>query len=177
MNKKTILLVILPFVIVQCNRLSEFTQFDLDYETTVEIPSTTGISLPFNVYTPPVETENESEFAVNDTRKDLIEEITLTSLDLTITQPERGDFRFLRSIEIYLSADSLDEVLIAWKDEVPRDIGKTLNLETSSDDLEEYIKKDAFNLRVNTRTDEIIESDHEILINAVFFVDARILGL
>lgn len=177
MNKRILLLLLLPLVMMQCKRLSEFTKFDLTYDETVVIPATTGINLPFNIFTPPINSENESEFAVNDTRKDLIEEITLTTLELTISSPEKGDFRFLQSIEIYLSADSLDEVLVAWRNEIPRDIGNFLDLETSNTDLQEYIKKDAFNLRVKTKTDQIIESDHEVLIHSVFFVDARILGL
>lgn len=166
-----------PLIFMQCKRLSEFTKFDIEYDETVVIPSTIGINLPFNVFTPPINTENQSEFEVNDTRKDLIEEITLTTLELSITSPENGDFRFLRSIEIYLAADSLDEILVAWNNDVPSDIGQFLELETSTDDLQEYIKKDAFNLRVKTKTDQIIESDHEILTHSVFFVDARILGL
>lgn len=177
MNKKYILFLILPLILIQCKRLSEFTKFDLEYDETVVIPSTIGINLPFNIFTPPVNSENETEFAVNDTRKDLIEEITLTTLELTITSPENGDFRFLRSIEIYLAADSLEEILVAWKENIPSDIDQFLDLETSSADLQEYIKKDAFKLRVETRTDQIIESDHELLIHSVFFVDARILGL
>lgn len=177
MNKRIILLLILPAVLIQCKRLSEFTKFDLEYDETVVIPSTIGINLPFNIFTPPLNSESESEFAVNDTRKDMIEEITLTSLELTITSPEKGDFRFLRSIEIYLAADSLEEILVAWKDNIPSDIGQFLDLETSSADLQEYIKKDAFKLLVKTNTDQIIESDHEVLIHSVFYVDARILGL
>lgn len=177
MNKQVILFLILSLALMQCKRLSEFTKFELAYDETAVIPSTIGINLPFNIYTPPVNSKSESEFAINDTRKDLIEEITLTTLELTITSPEKGDFRFLRSIEIYLAADSLEEIRVAWKDNIPSDIDEFLALETSSEDLQEYIKKDAFTLRVETKTDQIIESDHEILIHSVFFVDARILGL
>ena len=177
MNKRIILFLLLPLLFMQCKRLSEFTKFDMEYDETVVIPSTIGINLPFNIYTPPVNSKSESEFEFNDTRKDLIEEITLTTLELTITSPESGDFRFLRSIEIYLAADSLEEILVAWKDNIPSDIDKFLELETSSADLQEYIKKDAFKLRVETKTDQIIESDHEVQIHSVFFVDARILGL
>lgn len=159
-----------------CDQLSEFTKFNLIYNDTVVIPSSAGINLPFNVFTPEVESNAESQFAVNDTRKDLIEEITLTTLDLSINSPAEGDFGFLESIEIFLSADDLDEVRIAWNDAVPTDAGKYLELETSSQDLQEYIKKDAFDLRVKTVTDELIGSDHEIKLHSVFYVDAKILG-
>ncbi len=175
--KKLILVILIgSFFFTGCEKLSEFTKFNLIYNDTVVIPASTGINLPFNVFTPEIESDAESQFAVNDTRKDLIEEITLTTLDLSINSPAEGDFGFLESIEIFLSADSLDEVRIAWNDAVPADAGKTLELETSDEDLQEYIKKDAFDLRVKTVTDELIGSDHEIKIHSVFFVDAKILG-
>jgi len=49
-------------------------------------------------------------------------------------------------------------------------------LETTGTDLKEYIKADEFKLRVNTITDEVIATDHQIDINSVFFVDVKILG-
>ena len=177
MKKILLFLILVPSFLIQCQRLSEFTQFEMDYDETVVIPSTIGIQLPLNIFTPPIKTENESVFEVNDTRKDLIEEIVLTTLELSLNSPENSDFGFLRSIGIYLTADGLDEVLIAWKEEIPSDIGKLLELETTDIDLQEYIKKDAINLKVQTVTDKILGSDHEIGIHAVFFVDARILGL
>nr|WP_299206097.1 hypothetical protein [uncultured Brumimicrobium sp.] len=43
-------------------------------------------------------------------------------------------------------------------------------------DLKEYIKADKFTLRLNTKTDETINSDHHIENHSVFYVDAKILG-
>ena len=65
----------------------------------------------------------------------------------------------------------------AWLDQIPSGFEQSIQLETSNADLQEYIKKDNFNLRLNTVTDEIITSDHHIDIHSVFFVDARILGI
>lgn len=160
-----------------CNKLDELTQFHLDYEQQVVIPSSTGIALPFSVNTPDTETNSESQFSVNDTRKDLIEEIQLTKLRLVLASPEGADFSFLESIEVYISAEGLDEVKIAWNDAVPADAGDILDLETSDADLQEYIKKDSFTLRLRTITDETLATDHNINVFSTFFVDARILGL
>ena len=133
--------------------------------------------MPFDVFTPEMETNSESTFAVNDTRKDLIEEIKLTDLELVMISPEEADFSFLNSIEVYISADGLEEVLIANLDEVPEDAGNKISLNTSDIDLKEYIKKDEFSLRLNTVTDELMSTDHELEVNSTFFVDAKILGL
>jgi len=55
-------------------------------------------------------------------------------------------------------------------------VGQYLELETSGEDIKEFIKKDEFKLRVNTVTDEALASDHHIDIYSIFHVDAEILG-
>lgn len=157
-----------------CDKL---TQFDMEYDASVVIQSNTGVNLPFNVYSPDIETNSESTFEVNDTRKDLIEEVILKSLVLNITSPNNGDFSFLESVEIFISAEGLNEEKIAGKTNIPDNIGAELTLETTGIDIQEYIKADDFQLRLNTVTDEIITSDHHIDLHTVFFVDAKILGV
>jgi len=160
-----------------CNTLDELTKFDMDYDTEVIIESSVGVNLPFNVFTPQIESNSESEFAINDTRKDLIEEIQLKELTLEITAPQDADFSFLESVEIYIAAEGLDEVLIASKTDVPLDTGNILDLDTTNTDIQEYIKMDRFQLRLNTVTDEALAVDHYLDVRAVFFVDAKILGI
>ncbi|UZR97925.1 hypothetical protein [Chondrinema litorale] len=159
-----------------CDEIDKLTQFNMDYNSTVTIPSSTGINLPFDVMSPDVETNSESTFAVNDTRKDMIEEIKLTTLNLTIESPTESDFSFLESISVYIAAEGLEETKIAYLDEVPEDVGAAISLDVSDEDLKEYIKKDNFELRVNTVTDEFISSDHDINIYSAFFIDAKVLG-
>ena len=163
-------------MVSNCSKLDELTQFNIDYDTQVTIPSTTGINLPFDVLTPDTETNSESTFQLNDTRKDLIEEINLTKLQLVITSPSDADFSFLESIEVFISAEGLDELRIASREEVP-ETASTLDMDVSDADLKEYIKKDSYSLRLNTVTDEAISQDYEIDVNSTFFVDAKILGL
>jgi len=177
MLKKSLCLVCLITLFSSCDKLDELTKFDMEYSQRATIPSSTGANLPFDIFTPDMETNSESKFAVNDTRKDLIEEITLTELEMVIISPDNADFSFLNSIEIFISAEDLEEIQIASLDEVPDDAGNVLLLNTSDADLKEYIKKDEFSLRLNTVTDELISTDHELEVNSTFFVDAKILGL
>lgn len=174
--RNSILILTVLFAISSCDKVDELTKFDIEYNSKVVIPASTGIDLPFNVFTPDMETNSESKFEINDTRKDLIEEIKLTELQLVITSPTDADFSFLNSIEVYISAEGLDEIKIAEK-EVEENVGSTLDVEVFDIDLKEYIKKDEFNLRLNTVTDEVINTDHEIDVNSTFFVDAKILGI
>ncbi len=159
-----------------CKKIDELTKFEMDYNATVVIPSTSGLGLPFSVLTPSVTSNSEATFEVNDTRKDLIEEILLKKLELRIDSPSGGDFGFLESIEIFINAEDLNELKIAWYDNVPDSQGNTLDIFTTDSDLKEYIKKDNFTLRVKSITDETIASDYEINVYSQFFVDAKVLG-
>ncbi|WP_373518292.1 hypothetical protein [Pricia sp.] len=171
-----ILILTILVTISSCDKVDELTKFDLEYNSKVVVPGATGINLPFNMVTPDMETNSESQFEVNDTRKDLIEEIKLTKLQMVITSPTDADFSFLNSVEVFISAEGLDEIKIAEKD-VDENVGSTLDVDVLDIDLKEYIKKDEFNLRLNTVTDEVINDDHEIDVNSTFFVDAKILGI
>lgn len=173
---KYISIIVLAVLFVGCSKLDELTKFNIDYETQATIPSTVGINLPFDVLTPETETNSSSTFESNDTRKDLIEEIKLTKIQLEIVTPSDADFSFLESIEVFISAEGLSEILIASKIDVPVGIS-LLDLDVTDVDLKEYIKKDKYTLRLNTITDEAISQDHQIDIKSTFFVDAKILGL
>lgn len=174
--RSLILILTILFTISSCDKVDELTKFDLEYNSKVVVPGATGVNLPFNMLTPDMETNSESQFMVNDTRKDLIEEIKLTELQMVITSPTDADFSFLKTIEVYISAEGLEEMLIA-EQEVDENVGSTLDVTVLDIDLKEYIKKDEFNLRLNTVTDEVINEDHEIDVNSTFFVDAKILGI
>jgi hypothetical protein len=160
-----------------CDKLDELTQFDITYNEEVVIESSVLVDLPFNVYTPDINSNSESTFENNNTHKDLIEYIELTSMILEIKSPSDGNFDFLKSIEIFISAENQPEVRMAWKEDIDSNSGNLTELNTSSDDLQGYLKEDKFTLRVETVTDELITSDHTIDIKSVFFVDAKILGL
>lgn len=167
---------IILFASVGCKKVDKFTQFNLEYTETFTVPSTTGVNLPFNMMSPNVETNSTSEFSVNNTRKDLIEEIKLIQLDLTLNNPSNGDFGFLKSAEIYIVADGLSEVKVAYIDQVPSNVSNKISMTTTEADLQEYIKQDSFELRLKVITDEILTSDHEIETYSKFYVDAKILG-
>lgn len=174
MIKNSLFSLILVFLLTGCEKIDKLTQFDMGYKMTVVIPSSTRINLPFNLFTPDVKTDSESTFAINSTSKELIEEVLLTKLSLTLTSPSNGDLGFIKSIEIYISADGLSEEKVAWT--TSSSAGKSIELEVSDKDLKEYIMKDEFKLRLSTVTNELLTSEHKIEVNANFFVDAKVLG-
>lgn len=174
---KYLSLLFVIFILNSCDKLDELTKFDITYNSTVEIKATANLNLPFDIFTPDIETNSESEFEVNDTRKDLIEEIRLKQLELTITSPDDQNFSFLESIRVYIAAEGLPEIQIASKEDINSAVENILELDIEDIDIQEYIKKDNFNLRLNTVTDEVLTNDVIMNVKSVFFVDAKILGI
>ena len=174
MKKQILALGAIMLLISGCKDLDKLTQFNMEFNQSIVIPSSTGINLPFNILTPDVATNSASTFSTNKTRKDLVDEIKLTKLELSISSPTNADFSFLKSISVYISAPGVSEVKIAYKDEVPANAGAILTLDVSGVDLKEYIKADKFSLRLNTVTDELLASDHTLNARSTFFVKAKI---
>ena len=77
----------------------------------------------------------------------MVEKATLIKMQLDHKSPSSGDLSFIESISIFLEADGLPEIKIAWKDVVPENVGKTLDLDLTDADLKDYVKKD--DLRIN----------------------------
>lgn len=176
MRKILFAIPVLLLALYGCNEFDKLTKFNMVFDKTITIPAATGVNLPVNTEIPDVETNSESTFAVNNTNKNLIEEVLLKESKLTITAPTDGDFTFLKSITIYMYANDLAEVKVAWQDTIPANVGNTLTLKTTDADLKEFILKDSFNYRVNTVIRKVITSDYSIDLHSVFLVDAKILG-
>jgi hypothetical protein len=168
--------VFISFSAPSCKKIDSFTQFELPYQAEVTIASSTGIGLPITLFTPKIESNTESVFASNSTRKDLIESIVLQKLVLAVKSPSDGHFNFLDGIEVYIRTEQLPEVLLAWKNDIPNNNSRELTLNTTEEDIQAYIKADEFRLNVKTTTDELITRDHVIDIQSVFFVDAKLIG-
>lgn len=176
--KKTPLLIIIAVVFLgSCDLLSSLTEFDLPYETSVNVPVILASDSILNVETPSIGTGITEAISKYNTGLDLIEEISLTSMTLTLTDPVDGDFKFLESIAISMTAAGLDTIQLATNAAVPSDAGDVLELETSTADLQDYIKLDDFKMMFSIGTDENVLSSQEITMNMVVHVNAKVLGL
>ncbi len=172
----TVLLTVVLFLDFSCKSLDKLTQFNITNNAEVTIPATLGINIPIDIWTPDITTNSTSTFESNNTSKDLIDKIILKELKMEI-QTDGMTWDFLKSIELYISAEGLDEKKIAWLDNIPKEGLKTIDLNTSDDDLKEYIKKDTYKLRIKSVTREIISEDVKVKVHSVYFVDAKILGI
>lgn len=178
-NKVLSVLLVLVTIIgfSSCELFDEATkvEFDMSFKSQVEVPPSSGLNLPFDLFTPEITTNSESTFGVNNTQKELVETVNLTSLDLTITSPSSQRFDFLKEITIYINADGLGEVEIAYANDIPENIGNELELIVTANNLRDYIVKDEFTLRVETVTDETINQEVEIDVDSEFHIVADVL--
>lgn len=159
-----------------CKKLDEFTQFNLEYTTEVTVPATAVIDLPIDILTPDMETNYEDQLSNNDTRTDLVQEITLSAMSFTAKSPQGSNLDFLKSVQVFISAEGLSEIAIASKNDIPDGLTK-LDLEVSSVNLKDYIKKETIKFRVKTVTDKSISEERDLEIFNRFRVNAEILGV
>lgn len=168
--------VLLILVVPACNQLDKLTQFDISFSQTITMSAGVPVNTPFSIPTPPVENNTTTTFSSHNTTRDLVQEISLSQLKLTVESPSGEDFSILKSIEVYIQADGLDDAKIAWLDAVPAG-ESTITLDVSNADIKDYLFKDQFKLVVKTVTDEIYTQDYSVRIDSKFHVNAKILGI
>ena len=170
------LLLVLVFSLFSCNAIKKLGQFYINYSTQAVFPANVPVNLPITVYSPNLPTNSSQVFQSNNTSSNLIQSIKLNTLSLVITSPQGQTFSFLQNVSIYISSDSLPEVEIASKQNIPANVGDTLNLDVTGVDLENYIKASQIKFRVSGTTDQWLTTNVNVTANARFFVQANLLA-
>ncbi len=171
----TVLLILIS--LCSCNAIKKLGQFYINYNTQAVFPANVPVNLPVNVSTPDIQTNSEETFQNNNTRKDLIQSIKLNQVTLNITSPQGETFSFLKDVSVYISSDSLPEVEIAYKQNIPANTGDTLMLDVTDTELQNYIKASKIKLRVSGTTGQLVTQDVNVNVNTRFFVQANLLAL
>jgi hypothetical protein len=177
----TVLIVCATALLVfQCKKgddiVDSLTHFDFSTDYVVKVPASPMTPFPVSVMSPEIKTTSDTEFDNNNTRADMVERISLKGLDLSVEAPSGGTLSFLKSVDIHAMADGLPSVRVAYKDQVPANVGSTLSLDVTNVELKEYFKKATYVLRVTVTTDEATTQEYAIRANGTFFVDAKVLG-
>lgn len=154
-----------------CKKVDELLTFSISDETTFTVESTALLDLPVNIPTPDVTTNSNQKFENNNTSAALVKDIRLQSVRLTIKNPTGETFDFLKSIRLYISTNSSDEIELASLDNIPVGIS-TIELETTDDRLDAYVKSSSYQLRANVVTDEALSNDVDVKANIQFQVTA-----
>ncbi len=173
MKKHFLLLLLIPFF-AGCDMLGELTKIDLPLSQSLTIPKATPANVETIITTPAIETGIESVLASYNVTTDLIQAVSFKEMKLTSTT---GNMTFLKNLEIWISAEGLDDKKIAWVTDVPETTGTSIDLTVSTDDLQTYILKDKFTLKFKTTTDKVLDADQNITMDMKFTIDLKVLGL
>ncbi|MCC9166396.1 hypothetical protein [Pontibacter harenae] len=164
-------MVLVVLVGTACEKIDKLLTFYIEEEETIEINS----QFPVGVVTPlspiAIPTNSEETFKNNNTRAELVKDVSLNKLTLSISNPQDENFDFLKKIEIYISSEGEEEVMIAFLEEVPK--GKSsIQLVSTNAKLDKYIKSDRYTIRTMAELAKAITRDVSINANMWFKVTA-----
>lgn len=173
------LIVLILSSLLACKKFQEIkesvTTFNVPYSFDFKIPGTLPVAGPLPEITLPVPTNSSAVFSSNNTKPEYIEDVRLKSLNLQIKNPPSANFNFLDSIEVFITMDSLGSgERLAYLYNVPANVSQ-VELQTTENKLDEYLKKEKFFIRVKARTKEIISQDIDVTANMIFSVRAKVL--
>ncbi|OYT17841.1 MAG: hypothetical protein B7C24_00750 [Bacteroidetes bacterium 4572_77] len=163
---------ILLITVLSCNKIKDLLTFTVNDTSELVIESNLlPFSLPFEIWTPPITTNSNEEFANNNTKSSLVKDVYITHLDIKIISPEDKTFSFLKSMIIYISTNDDNEIELARKEDISSDT-KTLNMEITDKRLDTYIKADSYRLRTQVTTKETLTQDITVEVDMSFKVTA-----
>ncbi|MBC6610413.1 hypothetical protein H8B15_05745 [Hymenobacter sp. BT507] len=172
--KKVLLLatLFLGLFIVGCKEIDKLLTFYIEDSQNIKIASSfpVGIAAPLSPVAVP--TQSASTFKNNNTRADLVKDVSLNKLALTIADPNSENFDFLRSIEIYISTgNGSDQILLASLSNIPTGV-QSITLTPTKAKLDSYIKAESYTLTTKATIAKAITRDITIRADSRFKVTA-----
>ena len=141
------ILLLLPLALLfcfSCKKLAQLLTFEISDSQDIKVPASSVVNVPF-ISPVPVTMNSQQSFQNNNTSANLVKDVRLTKLTLTISDPATENFNFLQSIKIYIATNDSDKVLLASQDNVPTGVS-TIELVSSNTQLDKYIKASSYTL-------------------------------
>ena len=174
----------LTSVFTGCTKVKHLADINVDipYNKEVNIPQYAGgysgmpipgggAQLPFPAI--PVATNSKAYIAQYNTSAEKIIKVDLKSLSLQILSPEAQNFDFLDNVQVYISGQTLPEMLLASNYSVPKGLS-TLTLTTSTDvNLKNYFLQDTIYFRLSAHINAVPISGTRLNIASVFHMLAN----
>jgi hypothetical protein len=170
-TKAVIVLAILALFIVSCNEVDKLLTFSISNQTTFKINSGLPFNSPFEVATPDVTTNSTSEFKNNNTNVNLVKDVKLQELKLSITNPADKTFSFLKSVHMYISTNADDEIELAFLDDI-NSTSNNISLTCTAQKLDKYIKASSYKIRTKVVTKETLTQETTVKADMKFRVTA-----
>lgn len=152
------------------DNINEATEFNINYTTTVAIPSTSiSVTAPAEFSSPEIPTTSSSRFASEKTSKELIDEIKMTTFN--ISNPN-GNLNFLKSITIFIKSAGLADVQVATKSNIP--LGATsVAADLSGTNIKSHIFNDKIQFRVSLTITTGLTADQTLKIDETVTVKGK----
>lgn len=170
-TKKYIVFAFFGLLTISCNAIDALLTFSIDNQTTVTIPTGFPANTALDLVTPEITSNSSTVFENNNTKAELVKEVRLKEMKLTVINPTNKSFSFLKSIRMYISTTDNDEIELAFLDNI-NSTSNTINLTCTSEKLDKYIKATNFKLRIRAITKETITQEVSIKANMKFQVTA-----
>lgn len=172
MRKSIIFSALALLLMLSCEEVDKILTFRINDQTSIRLAQNTSpISLPLEIPTPEVTSNSEQQYENNKTHASLVKDVKLEELKLTITNPSAKTFSFLNTIRIFISSSETDEIELAFAENISSH-SNTLELTTTNEKLDAYIKASSYNLRTEVITDETLTEDVDIRVDLKFLVTA-----
>ncbi|MFE3870582.1 hypothetical protein ACFX5F_05045 [Flavobacterium sp. ZS1P70] len=170
-TKTYTLITLLVLFLASCNVVDQLLTFTISNQTSFTIASGFPLNTASEVITPDVTTNSSAEFQNNNTNANLVKDARLKELKVTITNPTDKTFSFLRSIHLYISTDSTDEIELAYLDDI-NSTTNVLNLTLTDAKLDKYIKASSYKIRTKAVIKETLTKDITVKADMKFRVTA-----
>ncbi len=157
-------------MLLSCEKLDKLLTFDISHSTDIRIPASGLINNPL-IAPVPVTVNSQQSFENNNTKADLVKDVRLSKLTLTIVDPAAENFNFLKSIKIYIGTSQNDKILLASQDNVPTGVS-SLELVPANAQLDSYIKASSYTLytevalRSNVARELTVKADSRFQVTA-----------
>jgi len=141
------------------------------YPLHVPLPAA-GLPLYFPKY--PVNTDYQQHMSDNNTDTGFISSFTLSGMQLQLANAP--NFDFLDSVGVYLSADSVKEILIAYKVKIPKGLTQIDLDAVQGLDLRKFFFRDVMSFRIHGNLDSVPVTGASVNLNTTFSLAGKILN-
>ena len=186
MKKAYLSLAAVAVIAIGCDKVEDLAKIekDLDFTQTVDLagmPSgldslTSGHSMVANFPTMPIETKSKEFLEGNGSsaNPDGVEHVKLTKFKASVQLPANGNFDYVDSVYVFLSANGLSEILVANKISVPKG-SKSIDFDCKDENLKNYFLKDTMYIRMGGKFTGAPDSGSKLEIKPTFNVKANLL--
>ena len=145
-------------------------RFEVEQKMNTSMTSFAGVNIPINLPMFDVTIPFSESGEIDDPYLNLIEDIYLKSMSMTIIAPDNITFSFVEDFQLYISNDLYPEIKLAHHFNASPDIGNVLYLVPDKAVLDNYMKNGEYTLRTELVADELIFQDLEIEVSMIFDV-------